>query len=423
MKRILFSILLGFSIIGLSVTAARAAPLVSSDPGCSTDFLILLWNQADAVRARNRAYEMEVISQNRSVLELTCFDQTMKLSTRLGYIFSDLIPPPPPIPVQNNAVFGSLLAYSGWGAQQLLAKSMNNVMNAPPPAPPYGMYDQWIDNFPPLAPRPLPPNALSLLMDPGGAIVTAIQAIITFQNSSVPSALDDNQRVSNVTILTEEVDKLIAGIPKIAASSLGAYMQVIQDKIDLRQTEIAQITALRNAAMPPLLDDIRNAVMGGGAIICNNISTGDPQYLPGDLWTNGNPVSNFAPASAPCPARPCMSVCAYDTRVCCIWGTKPACPPPDPEYLTGSPYYTLEDLFYRTYLTTPPSAGRVFVSQTTLPNMNSLILDMAQADLLLLSKPGVLIDTPTQLPIWPEIPLTSSVFVEKPTVLQLIKDM
>ncbi len=101
MKRFFLFALLISALIGLPVTASYGQAVL--DPGCSPDVFTLLGHQADAVRARNRAYEREILNRQQSTLYLTCFDQALVLSSRLGYIFSDNVPADPP--PENTIVF------------------------------------------------------------------------------------------------------------------------------------------------------------------------------------------------------------------------------------------------------------------------------------------------------------------------------
>jgi len=408
MRRIFFATLLIFSVAGFSVTAVYAspAPPPAFEP-CDPDYRLILEHQADAVRVRNRAYEVELITTNESTLKLTCYDQAMRLTTRLGYVFSDVIPPSPP--VYNAVVFAWTLAYSGWGSQQLMAKRLNTVMNSSTGGY-LGMYDRWLSNFPPdiIVPSPFPLNALAALVTAGTVIQDAIRDIIDYQNPT------DKNMASQVTVYTQQINKLIAGIPKVAASSLGAYIANIWDIIKLRDAQIKLIDTTRNDVMPPLLARIKNTIMGSAtAMDCTRMD---------DYWENGNPASNFAPPSPTrCGMPVCESVCVSNTTMCCEWGPAPFCPPnpdvPPKDYFGGTPYYKLEDLFNRVL----PGASMAFLEQVTSSPpavfpvaVNGAILDQAAKDLMVLKEPGI-------LKTWPETPLV--VFAPKATVRQIVDEM
>lgn len=414
MKRIVFVALTFFAVLGLSVTAGHAGPPPAFEP-CDPDYRMILEHQADAIRVRNRAYAAEIITRNESTLKLTCFDQAMRLSTRLGYVFSDKILRSPP--VYNVIVFGlttlSGLAYSGWGSQQLLAKRLDVVMNDPVPNPPLGMYDEWLTNFPPdnIIPRPFPLNALATLVAPGSVIQNAIKGIIDFQYNV------DRISAAQVGVYTQQINELIEGIPKVAASSLGAYIGDIQNRIQLRQALINQIDVARQSTMDPFLDTLASTILGPATDMdCTRMD---------DYWADGNPASNFAPpAPVTCGAPTCQSVCVSDTTMCCVWNPAPACPPSvnvaPKDYFGGTPYYKLEDLFNRVV----PGASMVFLEQITPtvppapPSMNSVILDQARDDLMVLQRPGL---GPAPDWFWPDTP--GIVFNPQATVRQIVDAM
>lgn len=125
MKRFFFIALLFSAFLGLSVTASYAQSKCL--PGCDCEGI---WevqkNHADAMRVRDRAYERQIIKRNDSTLGLTCFDQAMRVTSRLGHIFSDNVPVPP-LPA-NTSVFTPPLEYPHWGVENLLADELHTVI-------------------------------------------------------------------------------------------------------------------------------------------------------------------------------------------------------------------------------------------------------------------------------------------------------
>ncbi|MBU6476016.1 MAG: hypothetical protein KGQ70_08625, partial [Alphaproteobacteria bacterium] len=68
MKKLRLFILVMFAVTGLSGYAAAQSSSSSSnlDPGCDPEMMTILTDQANAVRARDKAYEMEIISREPS---------------------------------------------------------------------------------------------------------------------------------------------------------------------------------------------------------------------------------------------------------------------------------------------------------------------------------------------------------------------
>jgi len=225
MRTIIFAVFMGLAVFGFSATAF-SAPLKSTEPGCDPQIMGFLDDLANAVRVRNRAYEMEILSRNESTLGLTCFDQAMRLSTRLGYIFSDVIPADPPPPIQNYVVFTSKFAYSMFGARQLLAKRMNDVIDLPTTPP--GMFDEFMSNFLPPIPPLLNPNALIALWN----LLAPIYVGIGAYEQTVPN--NDRMLVGQVNVYTQNIINKIANLSDVPMKQLPAAIQAIRDLVKLR---------------------------------------------------------------------------------------------------------------------------------------------------------------------------------------------
>ena len=83
---------------------------------------------ADGVRVRDKAYGRQIIKQNDNALAMTCFDYSLAQSSKLGQIFSDVIPSN--LPVENRQVFGTSV-YPDANAGSVLVKNISDVLNAP----------------------------------------------------------------------------------------------------------------------------------------------------------------------------------------------------------------------------------------------------------------------------------------------------
>ena len=272
MKRAFLFTLLVSTVLCLSAVACYAAP-PPLDAGCDPAVMTLLQDQADAVRARNRAYEREIIDREQSTLYLTCFDQAMVLSSRLGYIFSDVIPgvdaahpaPPPANVIAFTAGAGGTVPpgappgsgtvlYPDWGAQRTLAGDLNSVispvlngeLSAPVAAP--AMF-----NFLP----PLPnPNALETL---NAALAGFINSINIFQTGV--DATDPVASESTYIALVSQIDTLVQGLPSALWTDLPAD-NTLYDTLTAKLTDmIKTIVDRRNAQMGTWLAGIKNAIM------------------------------------------------------------------------------------------------------------------------------------------------------------------
>jgi len=129
MRKSFFPALLILILLGLSVTAAQA----QLAPGCNQQIMDIQLRHSDAIRTRDKAYERQILKHSDPTSGLTCFDQSMRLTARLGQIFSDLTPTPPILadsgvgrnfePTWPNAgnPYPYAVVYPDWGVYSLLA--------------------------------------------------------------------------------------------------------------------------------------------------------------------------------------------------------------------------------------------------------------------------------------------------------------
>ena len=122
MRRLFFLSLLAVAFSCLSVTAAQA----QLAPGCNQQIMDIQVRHSNAIRTRDKAYERQILKHSDPTQGLTCFDQALKLTGRLGQIFSDLTPTPP------------ILADSGVG--RTFEPTWPNVLN---PYPHGVVYPDW----------------------------------------------------------------------------------------------------------------------------------------------------------------------------------------------------------------------------------------------------------------------------------------
>ena len=335
------------------------------DPGCDVDVMTLLEHQVDAVRARNRAYEREILNREQSTLYLTCFDQAMVLSSRLGFIFSDnVVPNPPPA---NTVVFGPQpLAYPDWGATHTLAIDMDTVVSpildgeltTPVTSPGPAQF-----NF---LPKPSLPNALTTLVL---TLKTLTAQIANFQQSG-----QDAANVAAYISLVTQINNLVNGFPSELWSNFHADLLAYNNLVSQLNAAITLVQQDRNNVIAPLLNTIHTDTMNP-AMDCTKLD---------DAW------DNYSKAQA----------------------TAAQFYPPEGQYFTLSSYYTLQDIMQGTF--PPGSPPTTDFTQELATSVDSSILQAALADLSgPLSQPGI------NNPIWPQPPTFSPTDV----ALDVIKQM
>ncbi len=347
MKKILFLSLLASAVLGLSATAGYAL-----EPGCSPDFMPLLQHQADAIRARDRAYEREIINRQESTMYLTCFDQALVLSARLGYIFSDNVQADPP--PANTFVFTAPLAYPDWGAQEMLAIDLDTVVSP--------VLDNEMLNF---LPPWVVPNSLTLLAN---SLKPTIALIKAFQDGEAP--ILGVPTVANTTTylgLVLTIDRLIGTFAGAAASALPGKMAQYLALVKQLDIMVNNIEKNRNRVLSPLLAKLKTTVFAAN-MNCTRMD---------DLWNKDNhTTSEFYP--------------------------------PEGDYFTMTPYYSLED-----FLTpNPPGATPVFLYELATATDNP-VLSTALADLTtMLAAPG-------PLATWPPTPVIPATATTKDIIGQM----
>ena len=137
MRRFFFLALLAIIFSGFSVTVAQA----QLAPGCNQQIMDIQVRHSDAIRTRDKAYERQILKHSDPTQGLTCFDQALKLTGRLGHIFSDLTPTPPILAdsgvdrtfeptwpnVDNPYPYG--VVYPDWGVYSLLPLYLNTNLS------------------------------------------------------------------------------------------------------------------------------------------------------------------------------------------------------------------------------------------------------------------------------------------------------
>ena len=157
MKKTFFILLLVFSVLVLSTTASEAL-----QPGIDNAIWKMQKNFADALRVRDKSYSKQLTKRTDSVLALSCFGQSLRLTGSLGIIFSDRVPinftlpslaftlprlsasltcniGPPPTITPVITLTGFTLAFANRGLTDLLSRDLGSVLS--------GVLAQMLNNF------------------------------------------------------------------------------------------------------------------------------------------------------------------------------------------------------------------------------------------------------------------------------------
>jgi len=315
MKRFFSLAVLISALLGVSVTAVQAQSL---DPGCSTEMWGYLQDQANATRARNRAYERELLHRQQSTLYLTCFDQAMAVSAKLGAIFSD--PIPGTIPPANTLAFNAgasglpvpgavtpgTVAYPDAGIlEPTLAMDLGTVVNpefdnwlsqsAPQPAPASGASNPTMFNF--LPPWDPTKNQLTILDTALAAIETALKLAFTTAQAT---------EEGTYTGLVMQINQLVQAMPT-------TQLEALPGDLTTYSTDIGQLTAAATAISTALAggDSGVSSLTGLTAAFTLNCTRFD------DIWDTVDPT--------------------YDTtKVGAFY-------PPEGQFFAFTPYYPLKD--------------------------------------------------------------------------------
>ncbi|MFN7114488.1 MAG: hypothetical protein ACK4PK_09060 [Alphaproteobacteria bacterium] len=112
--------------LGLGVTA-NFAYANNCAPGCPQEACEAAQNHAQAKQVESKAHTSEIMPLNDNSPGMTCFDNAMGLTSRLGSIFSD-VNPTGIIPVANSSVFGTS-SFPDFGSATKLMRGLDAVVN------------------------------------------------------------------------------------------------------------------------------------------------------------------------------------------------------------------------------------------------------------------------------------------------------
>ncbi len=215
-------------------------------------------DQAAAVQVRDRALAGGIITRPEPTAGLTCMDQAMGVTGRLGNIFSDRHDDP--VPPANTVVFTPELAYPDWGAGDFLIRNLNDAIT-------------------PMLSSHLGGNFGGVL----GAVIgtTAISGKFTDMITGITGTIDDI--ASKINGFSGQINSILSAINTIQTLAKALNLPMPSPVIigAVAALEAAQrvadqlmgaLQSAMNAAIQPLIGQVMGEIMAPAADMdCNNI--------------------------------------------------------------------------------------------------------------------------------------------------------
>lgn len=239
MRRAFFPALLILTLLGFSVTAAQA----QLAPGCNQQIMDIQVRHSDAMRTRDKAYERQILKHSEPTAGLTCFDQSMRLTARLGQIFSDLTPTPPILPDSGvgrafEPTWPDLLhpyphavVYPDWGVYSLLASYLNtnltpilvqNLRNF--------VFYLGVPTFTDVLSSIIPPAVIPFVLPAGDPLTNLLSLEVNALNFLMSPGIDVPLAVI-LAIIKPPLPAPMPPMPVAQAAAIDAILLQIQDVI------------------------------------------------------------------------------------------------------------------------------------------------------------------------------------------------
>lgn len=264
MKKFPFIALLVFLAFGLPATAVFAL-----DPACDPQFAQIQREHADAMRARNKAYATQIIKKPDTAQGLTCFDQSLRNTSRLGLIFSDRITVPLPA---NTQIYNAPLAFPNFGIDNLLATELDMLVSP--------VLSSFLGNF---------TGTLSEILGTSiGSALTSFVSALSGNLSAVTSGLSGvMSTVSTVTSAVSTLNNLVRVVlPSTPPIGVPVVTGLISAARSALNSAMSGFQSLMSGAISGPLAAIAGMLLGPGADMnCNRMPT---------LWNDYNPSAGAA---------------------------------------------------------------------------------------------------------------------------------
>lgn len=275
MKRHLATVLFAAVLTLFSVTSAMAVDCPAA-PGCPCDdgggqsVLETMENHSNAMKVRDKAITRETVKQNDNSIGMTCFDQALGVSSRLGQIFSD-VPATGTFPRANERVWmqnvydaafgtGTKTVTDALGNPVVISKTLSDayswVISDMMQAHADDFNDslsQWLGATALSWAGSAALNALTALLAPLQTLITTIQGVI----DTIETWMDNLITALNIinSIFPMVAPGIINGINStywpMIKNTLQAAIEVVQN--DIINNIVNQVTALVMGPMGTLL--------------------------------------------------------------------------------------------------------------------------------------------------------------------------
>lgn len=250
--------LAGAAAVALALTLTSVNAAHAGDARVDPVICKAMEDQAAAVRVRDRALVGGIITRPEPTAGLSCMDQAMGVTGRLGNIFSDRHDDA--VPPANTVVFTPPLAYPDWGAGDFLVRNLNDAIT-------------------PMLTSHLGSNFGGVL----GAVIgtTAISGKFTDMITGITGTIDDiagkingfsgqiNSILNAINTIQTLAKALNLPMPSPVIIGAVAALEAAQRVADQLMGALQQAM---NAAIQPLIGQVMGEIMGPAADMdCNNI--------------------------------------------------------------------------------------------------------------------------------------------------------
>jgi hypothetical protein len=373
MKKLLFIALFTALMAGLGVTASHAGnPL----PGCDTTSPVgpapaadgsnnyrgvfgAMERHSNLMRLRDKAYAREIVKQSDNGIGMTCFDHAIALSSRLGMIFSDVIPTGT-IPANQTRVWFSPQFQGGtMGADKPLLDAIGKVV-APVAS---GHVDDFADSLSSM----LGATALNFFTGILNGLLAAALGPINTAVAALTAIVGPLNTLMN-TLMTAMT--LLGGIiPMFVPAAVTALKVALQAVLNFITTTVTGLINAVRTAVTTFLNTFINGAQTSQTNFSNAAGTGECDRIQ-QLWGNQTPAAfDSGPGNR------------------AIIGTG---------IETGTSYFNFSQLLTMA----PPGTGTLLQGELALP-ANANIITNAASDLTAgnpLGGPNI------ALPFWPPAP-------------------
>lgn len=262
----------------LSLFAASAAHAQAA--GCNTgagggpSFFQMQSNHADAMRVRSRGYSRGMIKRNDPTGGLTCLDQAMGITARLGGIFSDVMPTVTGI--ANTSVFtggtGTGASIANNYVNNLLVNNLNTMITP--------TLNQFLGNFGGGIGGLLGTtvgNFLNTIMGPINGALTGITTYVGSITGTVTTIMNTINQIQAIA------NQLGIALPQAVVLAITTALRGFQAAVN---AAISTLTAAMSAAIKGILNAIMANLTASTNMQCDRVqnfwnSRGNTPAAPG----------------------------------------------------------------------------------------------------------------------------------------------